>query len=1076
MNSEAMSKGTIVTLLAALAMAVLCSAGAVAVPFCTQFSGANYIDLGFGSSLHFQNEITLEAWIWAPAIADDSLGSIVSSQYDANASGSSIMLDTRLNPDGMLAARRHIHFQIGDGNPADSWHCTNSNAWVPENQWVHIAATRAANQPGRIYYNGVLQPSASKPWTGNINYSANWSIGRQMGMNRFFQGKVDDVRIWSRALSQAEIQDYMLRPLTGTEPGLAGYWRLDEGAGTTTADATGHGNTGTLVNTPVWLASDLYTSIQPDAQIKGATDAKYLGEGTYGDLPKKIQSMPRGLAAIYQVRVVNKRVAPDRFTIGGPAGGGGWTVRYFNDSMGGIEITPVVVAGWQTPIVAPGDSVQLRIEVTADSTVAVGAGNTLVLNAVSTSDPGKSDAVKASSIVIAGEPTPTGKLYTLDADFDQGTLAGLDHATAHNQLQIGTGLATLPYIWVPNSNEGTVSKIDSTTGRELARYRVSLSTNGQPSRTTVDQMGNCWVANRQIGTLVKIGLFENGQWIDRNGDGICQTSKDLDGDGIISTAETLPWGQDECVEYEVVLIAGSEGTFAPGGFTGTYANDYWTPGPRGVAVGRDNNVWVGTYGTSKYYLVNGDNAQIMRVVDVSSANHTPYGAVIDRHGILWSAGETKNNLLWLDTSSYAFGAIQTGYYTYGLGIDWSDRLFVSGYSSLKLSRYNVVAKALDWSIPSAMKSKGVAVTTDGDVWTGDLILNNVSRWSNDGMLKAIIPVGMVPTGMSVDAAGKVWVLSESDERLQRIDPATNTVDLTKRIPGTNHYGYSDMTGIISRSVTTKLGTWTVIHDSRAVDTDWGTVAWAGIAPPPSSSITVRARSSNDGSSWGDWMPAPNGVALGGVRKGRFLQVEVTLRMTPGYASPMLYDLTVIPAAKIASITGARSGSDGDTAFITGKPVSGAFGDFFYMEDQDRTSGIRVNKPAHGLAVGQTASVFGVLRTNDGGERYIDASTASAAGAGSVKPLGMTNRSLDGSGINNIGLLVTVWGNVTQDHGTWFTVSDGSGAEVKCVAPSGVSVGSTPAFVGVTGISSCEKVNGEVHRLILVRTQSDIQPY
>src|SRR5206468_9777237 len=39
--------------------------------------------------------------------------------------------------------------------------------------------------------------------------------------------------------------------------GLIAYWKFDEGSGTTVADSSGNGNTGTLVNGPVWTAGQV---------------------------------------------------------------------------------------------------------------------------------------------------------------------------------------------------------------------------------------------------------------------------------------------------------------------------------------------------------------------------------------------------------------------------------------------------------------------------------------------------------------------------------------------------------------------------------------------------------------------------------------------------------------------------------------------------------------------------------------------------------------------------------------------------------------------------------------------------
>jgi hypothetical protein len=49
----------------------------------------------------------------------------------------------------------------------------------------------------------------------------------------------------------------MLTTLTGTEPGLRGYWRLDEGAGAHAGDSAPNGGTsnGTLLNGASWAAN-----------------------------------------------------------------------------------------------------------------------------------------------------------------------------------------------------------------------------------------------------------------------------------------------------------------------------------------------------------------------------------------------------------------------------------------------------------------------------------------------------------------------------------------------------------------------------------------------------------------------------------------------------------------------------------------------------------------------------------------------------------------------------------------------------------------------------------------------------
>ena len=145
--------------------------------------------------------------------------------------------------------------------------------------------------------------------------------------------------------------------------------------------------------------------------------------------------------------------------------------------------------------------------------------------------------------------------------------------------------------------------------------------------------------------------------------------------------------------------------------------------------------------------------------------------------------------------------------------------------------------------------------------------------------------------MTVDQDGYVWVVNLGDENIHRINPATNAIDLTKRIIGANHYGYSDMTGIVSRSATTKIGSWNVLHNSFVPDTAWGSVWWTQSLPKGTFS-KVRVRSSNDRRNWSLWEDVINFTSLRSTPPGRYLNVEATLQSVAEGAAPVLYDLTV----------------------------------------------------------------------------------------------------------------------------------------------------------------------------------------
>jgi large repetitive protein len=169
----------------------------------------NYVGIGspVPAPLQVQNELTLMAWIYLTQYpSSGTLGTIVGCQRDSGLNnGYAIHVDGRTNPDGQSAPSGHLHFQIGNGG----WHASNANAQLPLNQWVHVAAARKASEPARIYYNGVLQPSTSVNWDGAIGYGgAEYDLGRQSDYgDRYFGGTLDDVQVYGRALTAAEIAE-----------------------------------------------------------------------------------------------------------------------------------------------------------------------------------------------------------------------------------------------------------------------------------------------------------------------------------------------------------------------------------------------------------------------------------------------------------------------------------------------------------------------------------------------------------------------------------------------------------------------------------------------------------------------------------------------------------------------------------------------------------------------------------------------------------------------------------------------------------------------------------------------------
>lgn len=110
-------------------------------------------------------------------------------------------------------------------------------------RWFHAVGTydnKTGNQ--NLYINGQLVDTQIHPaWNNIVPLKSHYDmrIGRSMGNNDYFKGKIDEVRLYNRALSSNEINNIYTN-------GLEGYWKFDDGTGITASDSSGKGNDGTI--------------------------------------------------------------------------------------------------------------------------------------------------------------------------------------------------------------------------------------------------------------------------------------------------------------------------------------------------------------------------------------------------------------------------------------------------------------------------------------------------------------------------------------------------------------------------------------------------------------------------------------------------------------------------------------------------------------------------------------------------------------------------------------------------------------------------------------------------------------
>ncbi|MFV1979530.1 MAG: LamG-like jellyroll fold domain-containing protein [Rhodothermia bacterium] len=164
-----------------------------------------FVSVPDSPALDLENDYTIEAWI-RPEATDGT-------RYIVSKDGAFALL---LNG-GNLRLRAGTDYDKTLSSP------------IPAGEWHHVAVAFDDNNDAQFYVDG--QPAGGVV-TGALPSELNsnsLSIGQKGGDTGYFEGQIDEVRVWNITRSTSEILESWQMRMTGLEEGLAGYWPLDQG-------------------------------------------------------------------------------------------------------------------------------------------------------------------------------------------------------------------------------------------------------------------------------------------------------------------------------------------------------------------------------------------------------------------------------------------------------------------------------------------------------------------------------------------------------------------------------------------------------------------------------------------------------------------------------------------------------------------------------------------------------------------------------------------------------------------------------------------------------------------------------
>ena len=399
-----------------------------------------------------------------------------------------------------------------------------------------------------------------------------------------------------------------------------------------------------------------------------------------------------------------------------------------------------------------------------------------------------------------------------------------------NQIQLDLQEIETEYIWLANSSDNRVVKLNIEDGSLVGAYLVGVN----PSRTAVDISGDVWIANRDSANVTKL----------RGADG-----------GLLKTC--------------------SVGN-----------------GPKGAAIDNQGYVWIANYedginGTIMKLSGDDTNCQILETINVGGG---PYGAVVDGLGNVWISNRGANKIDRIEISNSRLTNYTDIISPYGIAIDRDNNVWIANYDPSGATKLDPVT-GLRTFFSIEGNGRGIAVDKNNNIWMAMSGDNTVVNLNNQGSLLGRYGVGEHPIGVASDSDGNIWVINLNSGNATKLRGLDGVVLGTYPV-GNNPYTYSDMTGYALRSITMRAGIWRTNFDSQRIGMHQSQIVLE-TEEPPLTNIRTRIKSAVNEDSlaaaeWSDYYTERNII----IETDRWLQIEIVLSSESDDVSPTISSISV----------------------------------------------------------------------------------------------------------------------------------------------------------------------------------------